>query len=301
MDDYRQLAVFAAVARAGSMVAAGKALAMSTSAVSQHLRALERRHGVTLVHRTTRRVALTEAGQRLAAHCADMVAAAERARHQLAVSREVLEGELRLATPVGFAQHVAKALAPWLGNHPALRLTVFVDDEFIDLTEARIDLALRAGQLPDSPWAARRLADFRMLLCAAPAYLERHGTPADPEALTRQVWIGTERSAERPLRLRTADQPDAVLRIEPRAISNNLMTVQHMCVAGLGVASLVAMDAHDDLQAGRLVPVLPAWQQDVVPTWAMTPQRDGQPVKVRQAIEAVQGYLQTLPGIESAG
>ncbi len=122
MDDLRRMAVFASVVQHGSMSGAGRALGMSPSAVSQQVRLLEREGGVTLLHRSTRKLALTEAGQRVHAQCAALCAAADQARAELAASRDAPSGELRLSAPVGFARHVAPALGELLARHPSLRL-----------------------------------------------------------------------------------------------------------------------------------------------------------------------------------
>jgi DNA-binding transcriptional LysR family regulator len=160
IDDLAPLAVFATVIRSGSMSAAARALGTTPSAVSQRIRALESRHALRLLNRTTRRLAPTEAGAQLLAHCDAMLQAAQAAHASLERSRDALDGELRLAAPVGFARHVAPALAPLLDAHPALRLHLAVDDAMIDLLAHRIDLALRAGTLADSSWVARRLCAF---------------------------------------------------------------------------------------------------------------------------------------------
>ena len=150
MDDLKRMAVFAAVVQHGSMSGAARALGMSTSAVSQQVRKLESDGGVTLLHRSTRKLALTDAGQRYHAGCAAMCAAAEQARAELAASRDAPSGELRLSATVGFARHVAPALGALLAEHPALRLRLLVDDAPIDLINTRIDLAVRFGRLQDT-------------------------------------------------------------------------------------------------------------------------------------------------------
>lgn len=164
MEDLKRMAVFAAVVQHGSMSGAARALGMSTSAVSQQVRKLESDGGVTLLHRSTRKLALTEAGQRYHARCAAMCAAADQARAELAASRDAPSGELRLSATVGFARHIAPALGELLAAHPALRLRLLVDDSPIDLINARIDLAVRYGRLQDSTWAARRLGGMQWYL-----------------------------------------------------------------------------------------------------------------------------------------
>jgi len=295
MDDLRRMAIFAAVVEQRSMSAAARALHMSTSAVSQQVRALESSGGVTLLHRTTRKLALTDAGERFYAECAGMVAAARRAQAELALSRDAPSGELRLSATVGFARHIAPALGGLLAAHPALTLKLLVDDARIDLIESRIDLGVRFGVLADSSWVAKRLCSFELMLCAAPAYLQRHGTPQRPEDLLAHQWLALAREGNA-MTLELHNGQSHTLRLEARITSNNQLSLQQMCAAGLGLARLARVDVDDDLRAGRLLPVLPAWSQEPLPVWAVTPQRDAQPAKVRHAVEALHAYLLTLPG-----
>lgn len=189
MDPLRRMAVFAAVVEQRSMSAAARALGMTPSAVSQQVRQLEREGGVTLLHRSTRKLSLSAAGERFYAGCAAMVAAARAAQQQLVQVRDAPTGELRVAAPVGFARHVAGALAGLMNAHRGLTLQLLVDDRRIDLIEARIDLALRFGPLADSTWAARKLCDMPQVLCAAPAYLSRHPpSPARPICIVTTGW-----------------------------------------------------------------------------------------------------------------
>jgi DNA-binding transcriptional LysR family regulator len=297
MDDLRRMAVFAAVIEHGSMSAAARVLGLSASAVSQQVRQLERDSGVTLLHRSTRKLSLTAAGEGFLEECAAMVAAARRAQQRLAQSRDAPSGELRLSAPVGFARHVAPALGGVLEAHPALTLKLLVDDARIDLIDARIDLAVRFGRLADSNWVARRLCAFEWLLCAAPGRLQTHGTPKRPEDLLSQQWLAFGHDSQAvQLLLRGPRGEQRALRIDARISSNNQLSLQQMCGAGLGLARLARVDVDEELAAGRLVVVLPDWTQDPIDVWAVTPQRDAQPAKVRVAIDALQRYLALLPG-----
>jgi len=299
MIELRGMEVFATVIEQGSMSGAARALGMSTSAVSQQVRELERRGGVTLLHRSTRKLALTETGAHFLEDCAAMLAAARRARQQLLQARDAPVGQLRLSAPVGVARHVAPALGELLAAHPALTLRLLVDDARIDLIDARIDLALRFGRLPDSGWVARRLCGLDMMLCAAPDWLAAHGTPQRLDDLPAHQWltIAPDDDPSLTLPLTDAQRQTRVLRLEARISSNNQLSMQQMCVAGLGLARLGRVDVHDDLVAGRLVAVLPAWTLPPLDVWAVTPQRDAQPAKVRHAIDALQRYLLQLPGV----
>ena len=300
MDDLRRMAVFASVVQHGSMSGAGRALGMSPSAVSQQVRLLEREGGVTLLHRSTRKLALTEAGQRVHAQCAALCAAADQARAELAASRDAPSGELRLSAPVGFARHVAPALGELLARHPSLRLRLLVDDAPIDLISARIDLAVRFGRLADSTWAARRLGTLEWWLCASPAWVAAHGVPDTPDALLAHRWLGFAREGNGlPLELRGPDGSTRSLKVELHIASNNQLSIQQMCEAGLGLALQGSLDVQDALRAGRLVRLLPQWSMGPLDIWAVTPQRDAQPAKVRQAIAALHSYLVTQPGVRA--
>jgi DNA-binding transcriptional LysR family regulator len=299
MDDLRRMAVFAAVVQHGSMSAAARALRMSTSAVSQQVRLLEQGSGVTLLHRSTRRLALTDTGARFAEHCHAMVTAAAQAQQQLALAHDAPIGELRMSAPVGFARHVAPALGGLLADHPAMTLRLMVDDALINLVDSRIDLALRAGRLPDSTWVAQRLCDFEWVLCASPDYLRRHGEPETLSELAQHQWLVGSRDGGSALQIELthADGRKETLRVEARITSNNQLSLEQMCTASLGVGMLTYPDVHDLLQSGRLKRVLPQWRPPVSPVWAVTPQRDNQPAKVRHAIAALRAHFAATPGV----
>jgi DNA-binding transcriptional LysR family regulator len=254
---------------------------------------------------------LTEAGERCYPHCLKLLDAARGAADSLAQARDAPSGELRVAAPVGFAAHVAPALAPVLAQWPQLRLCLLVDDTMIDLIDARIDLAIRVGRLADSNWVARRLCDFEIILCAAPAHVERHGLPASPQDLAGAPWLAFARETAE-----AAQAPGAADRLPPlvldlqgpggerqrvqagvRIASNNQLALQQLCEQGLGIARLSHADVRPSLASGALVRLLPQWRLAPMPVTAVTPQRDGEPAKVRVALAALKRYFAALPGI----
>jgi len=313
MHELKPYAVFAETVASGSMSAAARRLGMSPSAVSQTIRALELQAGVTLLHRSTRKLTLTEAGERCYPHCRQLLESARAAADSLALARDAPSGELRIAAPVGFAAHIAPALAPLLAQSPQLLLRLLVDDAMIDLIDARIDIAIRAGNLADSGWIARRLCEFEMILCAAPAYVERHGAPASPRDLTEHHWLAFARdtfdapqegSAQAAVRLPTlaldlhgATGERQRIHVGVRIASNNQIALQQMCEQGLGIARLSHADVLPSLARGTLVRLLPHWRFTPMPVTAVTPRRAGEPAKVRAAVEALKRYFATLPGI----
>ncbi len=328
MDELKPLAVFAETVAAGSMSAAARRLGMSPSAVSQIIRALESQSGVTLLHRSTRKLALTEAGERYYPHCKRLLEAARAAADSLQQARNAPTGELRVSAPVGFANHIAPALSPLLTEAPQLRLRLLFDDAMIDLIDARIDVAIRVGRLADSSWVARRLCDFDMILCASPEYIERHGAPATPQELPAHQWLafGRETSIDAPhdgfiapannvgpgatrstmsstqtvtmpLDLHSLDRGERQrIEVDARIASNNQVSLQQMCEHGLGIARLAHVDVLPSLQRGALLQVLPQWRLTAMPVWAVTPRRDGEEAKVRAALDYLKRYFAALPG-----
>lgn len=309
MEDLKRMAIFANVVEQGSMSAAARLLDMSPSAVSQQMRQLERSAGVTLLHRTTRQLTLTNAGQRYYAQCATLCEAARRAQAELAAERQQPSGELRLSAPVGFAPHAAPALGEWLNGHPQLRLRLLVDDAPIDLVQARVDLALRFGKQSDSSWVARHLGTSPTVLCAAPQWLEiwnqRAGRPLQalpghPSELATAEWLQQSHAEHPQLSEEWRHEPSDErfsLQALPRMVSNHRGSVQHLCEAGLGVAQLTLFDVVQPLREGRLLRLLPDWEMGLLDLWAVTPERDALPAKVRQALERLRDYFSHLPGV----
>lgn len=286
MDQFKRMAIFAEVVAKGSLTAAARQLGMTPSAVSQHLRQLELSLGLALLHRSTRRLTLTEAGERYHAGCAAMVAAARSAEQALARLRDEPEGELRLAAPIGFGSLLAGALAP-LRRHARLRLCLLLDDARIDLIEARVDLALRVGPLADSALVARRLGSVARQLCAAPAYLAERGWPAHPRDLLQHDWLGSRlpTSGADLLALQGPDGEQETLRLEGRVQASQVSVLHALCVAGWGIRVGVSQEDRQALADGRLLPVLPGWRLDDLPVYAVTPRRGEQPAKVRHALD----------------
>ena len=329
MDDLKPLAVFAETVDAGSMSAAARRLGMSPSAVSQTIRALEQQGGVTLLHRSTRKLALTEAGERYYPHCKRLLEAARAAAESLQQARDAPTGELRVAAPVGFANHIAPALAPLLAEAPQLRLRLLVDDAMIDLIDARIDLAIRIGRLADSTWVARKLCDWEVILCASPDYLRRRGTPVSPHDLPAHQWLvlgrenapglvpehlsapgqpivatlpramvshASSQPATMGLEMRAANGERHRLHVEARIASNNQISLQQMCEHGLGIAHLGHADVLPSLRSGALVQLLPQWRFGSMPVWAVTPRRDeAEAAKVRIAVDYLKRYFAVPP------
>ncbi len=298
MDDLKRMAIFATVVEQGSMTAAARLLGMSASAVSQQVRQLEAQAGLPLMHRTTRRLSLSDAGQRFYAQCAVMLQAARQARAELDAERDEPVGELRIAAVLGLAAPLGRALAPLLHAHPQLRLQLLLDDSHSDLVAERVDIAIRLGELPDSHWVARTLGTLPWWICAAPALAQGRPWPSNPQALQAWPWmarnIGTNNnSASMQLQHRHSGER-VLLHTTPRIISNQQYALQQLCSEGLGLARLFSLEVADQVRSGQLLRLLPDWDCGSLRISALTPERQALPARVRLALAALQAHFAPL-------
>jgi len=291
-DKLKRMALFAEIVDGGSISAAARRVGSTPSAVSQQLRLLEEALGLVLLHRSTRRITLTEAGERYYPACAAMVAQARSADQALERLRDEPEGELRLAAPIGFGELLSTALEP-LRRHPRLRLHLLLDDTPIDLIGERIDLALRVGRFTDSALVARRLGELQRQLCAAPRYLAERGWPRHPDELAGHDWLGLppRGSAVDTLSFQDAQGKREEVRVEPRLLASQVTALQALAVAGWGLYVGMTDDVRQAMAEGRLAPVLPDWRLAPAAVFAVTPRRGEQPAKVRHALQALQQHF----------
>jgi DNA-binding transcriptional LysR family regulator len=257
MDRLTSMAVFVAVVDHGSLTAAAAEIGLSGPMVGKHVRALEDRLGGPLLLRSTRRQRLTEAGRLYYDQCRailDQVAAAE---GEAKADRAKPHGTLRVSAAVNYGTVVlAPVVADFLTLNPSLRIELILDDRFVDLIEDHFDVALRVGPLADSGLVARRLADYRLTIGAAPAYLLRKGRPMTPEDLAEHDLLGFTRWS------RTGEGwsgprgggfgPSP----ESRFVSNNGQALRLAALQGLGLVLQPHALLAEDIAAGRLVEVL---------------------------------------------
>lgn len=295
MDQLKRMAVFAEVVAAGSLSGAARQLGMTPSAVSQHLRQLEDALGLALLHRSTRKLTLTEAGARYVEGCTAMVAAARAANQALEHHRDEPEGELRIAAPIGFGSVLATALAP-LRNFPKLSLHLLMDDALVDVIGERVDIAVRVATLQDSSLVARKLGTLRAQLCASPGYLAARGWPQHPADLARHDWLGgrPHSAAHEVLQLHGNDGQVVRVEVTSRASATQVTALHALCVAGWGISIVLSDDDRRALADGRLVPVLPDWRPPDYDAYAITVRRGEQPAKVRHALDLLVQHFATL-------
>ncbi len=276
-------AAFAAVAERGGFTAAARDLDSSKATVSKQVAELERRLGVMLFARTTRKLALTEAGETVLRRARRMIEEAEAAVEEAAEGRSALSGRLRIAAPLTFATRwLAPVLPDFLAAHPDVQLELDLDDRRTDLIADGFDAALRVSMLEDSSLTARQLTPVRLHVVASPAYWAARGRPARPEDLALHACF---RYANLPTgslwRFRAADGAEARVRVTGPLCVNNGDAELPALRAGLGVARLPDFIVQPDLDAGVLETALDAWSAEPLVLHLLTPPGRGASRRMR--------------------
>jgi DNA-binding transcriptional LysR family regulator len=301
MDKLTSMAVFAHVVEANSFTAAAAQLGMSRSAVSKAIAGLEDRLGARLLNRTTRRLALTEVGQAFYERCARIVAEAEDAELAVSTLQTAPRGTLRLNAPVSFGSlHLAPVLPDFLLRHPEVRVDITLTDRVVDLIDEGYDLAVRIGTLRDSSLIARRLADTRLLVCAAPAYWDRRGRPDAPQALSTHSCL-TYAYQHNPNEWPFVG-PDGRITVRvagPMHANNGDLTIA-AARAGLGVTVAPSFLCGPDLAAGRLEAVLTDWTPPPYGIHAVYPHARHLSAKVRAFVDFLVERWSPRPPWEAA-
>lgn len=253
----RSMEVFVRVVDAGSFSAAARTLDMSTVMVSKHIAALENLVGARLLHRTTRSQSLTEIGERYAEQCRQILQLVQEAETGALAMRAEPRGTIKLSAPVAFGtQCLAPAMAEYLDRHPEVSLDLELSNRFSDLVEEGLDAAVRIGKLKDTAMVARPLRPLQMIICAAPAYLERNGTPRTPADLARHQCMNSMHwRHEVRWQLGNGDDPDNPTP-NCRLRSNNGEALRQAAIAGLGIVMQAEAMLADEMARGRLVPIL---------------------------------------------
>lgn len=261
MSGSDDLAFFAILAHQPSLAAAAETLNLSAPAVSRRLAALERRLGVRLMNRTTRRLSLTPEGQRYADEAVRILADISQLEQDLAAARQVPRGLLRIAAGFGFGRrHLGPAVADFVTLHPEVEVRLHLSDRPLDLAAEGIDIGIRFGLGGDSGLLARKIASNRRLLCAAPSYLARHPAPSTPRDLTRHDCIFIRENDQTNNTWKLVDgTTQTSVKVGGRVGSNHGEVAVDWALKGLGILLRSEWDIAPYLRSGELVRVLPQW------------------------------------------
>ena len=290
--DLAEVAVFVEAVRSGSLAAAARRLVIAPMVASRRLASLEAALGIRLVHRTTRALSLTPEGEAFLPYAQAMLENEAEALGAIRPAADGASGLLRVTTSQPFGRKVVTPMVPaFLAANPAVRIDLMLTDSIVDIVAQGVDLAIRIAAMRDSTLIARKLADGPRGLYASPAYIARFGAPhrladlADHECLR-----ATDTTHWRFL----VDGKPVQQRVQGRFTSSSFEALHRACLEGLGIVSLAAWDAHDEVMQGRMVR-LPLTDAEIAPLaiWAVQPTTRFVPGKVRAFIAALEAHLRT--------
>jgi DNA-binding transcriptional LysR family regulator len=286
MNKLLQIEVLVEVVRSGSFVGAAEVLGMSKAAVSRHVSELEARLGMRLLQRTTRRLALTEAGQIFHARSKDILDSVSESEDEISTQTGTASGQLRISAPVTFGvRHLAPLWGEFRRRHPKVTLDITLADRVVDLIEEGYDLAIRIGRLSSSTLVSRRLAITRMVLCAAPDYLAAHGTPRHPHELAGHEILAYSYWSDKDEWRFDGPEGAVSVRTQPCLSSNSGDTCRAAALAGQGVILQPSFLVDMDLAAGTLVELMPEYRAVELGIYAVYPTRKHVPAKVRALLD----------------
>ena len=286
MDRFLEMQTFNAVVETGSFVAAAELLQLSKAAVSRHVVELEKRLGIRLLHRTTRRLSLTPEGQVFYARGKEVLAELDAVEAEVTARRESVSGLLRINAPFTFGiAHLAPLWGVFREQHPQVTLDVTLSDRLVDLVEEGYDLAIRIAALENSSLVSRRLATTRMTLCASPEYLRRHGTPRHPGELSAHQIIAYSYLATKDDWHFQGPEGRVVVSTRPWMHTNNGETCRAAALAHQGVILQPGFVVDAELAAGNLVELLPGYRSTEIGIYALYPTRKHLSAKVRVLVD----------------
>lgn len=289
MDTLTRMRAFVAVVDHEGFSAAGRAVGRSKALLSKYVRELEDELGALLLNRTTRQFSLTEAGHTYYARAVELLREFEDLQDMIRNTRSGVSGRIRVSAPRTLADvAVGRSLIDFAVAHPDVNLEIELDDRFVDLVEEGFDVAIRVTTLDDSSMIARRLAPFRILLCASPGTIEKHGHPERPEDLARlPCIIDTNARRKNAWTMADGNGGQTVVHVSGPISVNSPLSVRMALLADLGFAMIPDFIVAEDLEAGRLVEVLPdnVRAGDEAGIYAVYPHRRYLPGKVRALVD----------------
>ncbi|WP_437797067.1 LysR family transcriptional regulator [Sorangium sp. So ce693] len=299
LDDLLSMAIFARVVERKSFTGAASVLGLSKSVVSARLAALEERLGVRLLHRSTRRLALTEEGLRLYESCERILTAADEAASAMHGVSRVPEGLLRVSAPISFGiLKIAPLLGDFAARFPKVRLELSLSDSLVDVVGGGFDVVVRFARQLDEARVARKIGSYRRMVYASPGYLARHGAPQVPGDLVRHNCIRLSGQSSEWV-FETGAEMLAVP-VRGNLVVDNVVVLRQALVDGLGLAMLPYFAVAEDLAAGRLQPVLLSHVGQEISIFVVFPHHLHQPTKVRAFVELLVERLGNEAGAGAA-
>lgn len=286
MDVFASMRMYVAVVDGGSFAAAADKLDVSRAMVSKQVQKLEEHLGTRLLNRTTRRLSVTETGREFYERSVQIVSDVEEAQQIAGQMTRTPQGVLRVTIPLSYGQHrLAGIIGDYTQAYPQVHLDISLSDRKVDLVDEGFDLAIRIGAMPQSDLVARKIGGVRSMVCAAPAYLEKHGAPRTPADLATHACLGyTLTGTGTEWRLEGPDRTVAIPISGPIRADNGDI-IRLAALRGAGIVFQPQFIIGDDVDAGRLVRVLPDWQSVELGVYAVYPSRKHLSAKVRTFVD----------------
>lgn len=295
MDRLSAMSAFVTAVELRSLSAAARRLGQSPASVSRGVAALEERLGTPLLHRTTRRLRLTEAGEAYLATCRRVLEELDAAERGVAAQHSVPSGLLTVTAPAVFGRRAVRpVLDRFLEAHAEVTARLLLIERFVNLVDEGVDLAVRVGHLPDSSLVATRIGALRRVICASPDYIRAHGAPRTPAELADHVCIGTSdlhgtaawSFAPTPAPVPSGRaRPLRPVMVHPRLTVNEAIPALDSVLEGRGIARALSYQVTPELEAGRLVLLLVAYEPEPLPVHLLFPRSHGATAKLRRFVE----------------
>ncbi len=286
MDRLDAMAVVVAVQELGSLSAAARHLAMPLPTVSRKVSDLESHLNARLFNRSTRRLALTDAGEDYIASCKRILEEVREAEHIASGEFSTPRGELVISAPIVFGRlHVLPTITAFFGTFPQVTVRLVLSDRFVGLLEGHVDLALRIGELADSTLIATRCGSTRRVLCASPVYLSQQGTPKHPNELASHSTIVFETLAPSNAWSFATDRANFAVSIRPKLIVNSAEAAIDAAIAGVGLTRVLSYQIEHAIKAGTLAAVLKRFEPASLPISLVYTQQPRLPLKVRAFLD----------------
>jgi DNA-binding transcriptional LysR family regulator len=297
MNEFSQIKTFVALVESRSISKAAEKMDIAVSAVSRRLKEVESNLGVQLVQRTTRKMHITEAGEKFYRRCGRLLDDFEEAKQEASNTATALSGTLKIATPLSFGvAHLSPAIAAFMHLHPQIKIDLDMSDRRIDLVEEGLDLAIRIGTLEDSSLMARKLASVRHVVCASPDFFNRYGTPETPQDLSELPAL-CYGNLDQPdtWHYRDKDNSPAKVKVPLRMRATNGDALVEAAVAGLGILCEPSFIVHGAVERGVLIPALTDYQWYAMNIYAVYPQTRYVPARVRAFIDFLISHFGDTP------
>ncbi|MEZ4816214.1 MAG: LysR family transcriptional regulator [Bdellovibrionota bacterium] len=298
--DLNEIAVFIKVVQAGSFRQAAKLLEMPNSTVSSKISSLEKRLGITLLQRTTRKLNLTQAGQSFYEESLAGLVQIKNAEARANFNQQEVLGTLKVTAPVEFGNYFLPLLSTqYLKAYPKMNLEYQLSDTAIDLISNSVDLAIRIGNLKDSSLIVKKIGSVHFGVFASPTYLKTHGIPKEPKDLSKHSCIHFTQLENNKWHLNST-KSTSIINVQPKIRSNELNMIKALTAAGEGIALLPAFTCCEEIKRRKLIRPLPEWKSSIKPVHFVYPAQKYVPPKVKSFMEITLQPLQALLSDKSA-